>query len=227
MALELRNWKVIAAVAGIVAVAVVTAVLVLGNITARDDDTSPGSIVVAVVNGDEITAEEVASVQLAMFQYDGEWLDLEEVLEQLISQKLILREAELAGYSPTIEEAEMDLLVQLADMGIPVELFHAMLEEDGLSYDEFLEYRRVRLAIVTFLDDAVEVPEVTEEEVMQAYEAYKELYMETSPDEEPPSFDEVRSQVLSLLEERRREDAISVFMEELRSQADIQYMQSE
>lgn len=224
MRLDRKQWKIIAGVAGIVAAAVLTVVLVRATATPPGNYTAPGSEVIATVNGEEITAEEVASVQLAMFQYDDEWLDLEEVLEQLISQKLILREAELAGYSSTIEEAEMDLLLQLADMGIPVELFHAMLEEDGLSYDEFLEYRRVRLAIVTFLDDAVEVPEVTEEEVMQAYEAYKELYMETSPDEEPPSFDEVRSQVLSLLEERRREDAVSLFIKGLRDNADIIYM---
>lgn len=224
MALQLRNWKVIAAVAGIAAVAVVAVVLVLGPISAPDDDTPPESIVAAVLNGEEITAEEVASMQLAMWQYDNKWLELEEVLDQLISQKLVLRQAELAGYSPTIQEAETELLLDLAYKDIPLEIFLMVLEEDGLSYDEFLEYRRVRLAISSFLDDVIETPEVTEEEAREFYESYKDLYRDSFPDEEPPPFEEMRSDVFNFLEARNYEYALTLFIKELRDNADIIYM---
>jgi len=224
MAFKLRNRKVIA---GIVAVAVLALVLVLATIGAPDNDASPGSNALAVVNGEEITAEDVTSMQLTMLGWDGVWVETEEVLEQLISQKLLFREAEREGYVPTIGEAEVELLSRLAHLRLSMEVLHEMLEEVGLSYQEFLGHRQLQLAIVAFLDDAVEVPDVTEDEAREAYEAYKEYYRQMFPDREPPPFEEVKSQVITTAEGQKRQEAVSLFIEKLREKAAIEYMQSE
>lgn len=217
-----KQLKIAVAIA---AVAVLAVVLVL-TVGAAPDDDDPERIVVALVDGEEITAQDVLDMQSAMLRYEGELVELEEVLDQLISQKLVLRQAELAGYSTTIVDAETELLLDLADMGVPLELFLAMLQEDNLSYEEFIEFRRTRLAINSFLDDVIEAPEVTEEEAMEFYELYKDLYRERFPDEEPPPFEEMRSQVFGVLEARNYEYALTLYIKELRDNAEIVYLNS-
>lgn len=226
IASRLRNRKVIAVIAGTTALVVLAVVLILTTLGAPDDNGVPGSVL-ARVNGEAITREDVASMQKIVLQWDGVWVEAEEVLEQLVSQRLLFREAESRDYVPIDGEVEVELLTRLAILRIPIEELHAMLEETGLSYQEFLEHRKVQLAITAFLDNEIEQPEVTEEEVMQAYEEYKELYRQMFPDQEPPPFEEMKSQVITAAEGQKRQEAISLFIEKLREKAEIEYMQSE
>lgn len=222
MASRLRNRKVIAVIAG-TAVVVLAVVLVLATIGAPDDNGAPGSVL-ALVNGEAITREDVASMRKTVFQWDGVWVEAEEVLEQLISQRLLFREAESRGYVPIDAEVELELLTRLAVLRIPIEELYAMLEETGLFYEEFLEHRKVQLAITALLDNEIEQPEVTDEEVMEAYEEYRERYMERFAGKEPPPFEEIRSQITSMAEETKRQDVIFLYVNELRNNADIVYM---
>lgn len=223
MASRLRNRKVIALVAGTTAVVVLAVVLILTVFAAPDDNGAPGNVL-ALVDGEEITAGDVASMQKTVFQWDGVWVEAEEVLEQLISQRLLFREAESRGYVPIDAEVELELIARLAVLGIPLEELYAMLEDTGLTYEEFLEHRKVQIAITALLDNEIEQPEVTEEEVMEAYEQYRELYMERFPGREPPSFEKIQSQIISMAEETKRQDAIFLYVKDLRDSADIVYM---
>ena len=221
MSLTRRQWKIIA---GIAAVAVLATVVVLMTAGAPDDDAAPGNLVLATVNGEEITAGEVARIQQRMLRWDNIVVEEEEVLEQLIVERVLYQEAKREGYEPTLEETEWEVRMAMTDTGMQVEELYARLAEEGLPYLEYLEERRVQLAIVMFVDDAVEVPEVTEEEVTEFYEYYKEYYGQLFPGEEPPPFEEMRDTVISVLEEQRQEEAVSLFVAQLRKQADIQYM---
>lgn len=216
MASRLRNRKVIAVIAG-------TAVVVLAVVLILTVFAAPGNVL-ALVDGEAITTEDVASMQKTVFQWDRVWVEAEEVLEQLISQRLLFREAENRGYVPIDGEVELELLARLAVLGIPIEDLYAMLEETGLSYEEFMEHRKVQLAITAFLDNEIKQPEVTDEEVMEAYEEYRERYMERFAGKEPPPFEEIQSQITSMAEETKREDAIFLYVNELRNNADIVYM---
>lgn len=214
-------------IAGIAAVAVLATVLVLVTAGPPDDDAEPGNAVLATVNGDEITAEEVARVQQRMLRWDNVVVEKEEVLEQLIVERLLYREAIREGYEPTLQETEREVRMSMADTGMQVEELHARLAEEGLSYMEYLEERQVQLAIVRFVDDAVEVPDVTEEEAREFYEGYQEFFRQQYPDLEPLPYEEIRDTVISVLEEQTHEEAVSLFVAQLRKQADIQYVQSE
>lgn len=223
LASRLRNWKSIAIIAGAVALVALITVLVLAR-SGPPDDNGVRETVLATVNGEAITTEDVASMQKTVFQWDGVWVEAEEVLEQLISQRLLFREAESRDYVPIDAEVELELLTRLAVLGIPIEELYAMLEETGLSYEEFMEHRKVQLAITALLDNEIEQPEVTDEEVMEAYEEYRERYMERFAGKEPPPFEEIRSQITSMAEETKRQDAIFLYVNELRNNADIVYM---
>jgi len=60
MSLTRRRWKIIA---GIAVAVLATVVVVLVTAGAPDDDATPGNFVLATVNGEEITAGEVARIQ--------------------------------------------------------------------------------------------------------------------------------------------------------------------
>jgi len=218
-----KRWIV---VAGIAAVAVLVAVLVLVTAGAPENDAPPTGEVLAVVNGEQITAEEVSTVQMRMLQWDGVRLEKEQVLEQLISQALIFREAEEKGLVPTIEETEEELLATMPK-GMTAEELRQIWREQGIIYDQYLEQHRVTLAINRFLDATIEVPEPTEEELREFYEGYREYHRQRSPDEDPPTFEEMRSTIVTVVEEQKRQEATSVLIQELRDQADIQYMEPE
>lgn len=227
MRLERRQLKAIGRVAGIAAVTVLATVLLLWAIEARDNDTPPDSSVLAIVNGEEITAQDVARLQGRVLRWDATWLETKEVLEQLIAEKLLYLEAAGEDYVPTLEEAETSLLMALADAGMPTEVLYARLDEEGLSYLGFLEDWRVQLAIASFLADEVEVPEVTEAEASEFYEGYKEFSWQQFPDREPPPFEDMRATVFFVLEAQKQQEAVALFIEELRERTDIQYVQSE
>jgi len=227
MRLDRRRGKTMGMVVGIAAVAVLALVLVLATREAPDSNGQiPGNDVVATVNGEEITAAEVAAMWTRLYEAHGTWLAPEQALEQLITDRLLYWEAEREGFVPTIQEAEAMLTERLADDGIQAELFREMLAESGLSYQQFLEDLQVQMAITDFLDAVIEVPEVTDEEVREFYEYAKEYYWQLHPGQEPPSFEEMQARAVAILWDDRRNEAINLLITELRAQADIVYVQS-
>lgn len=221
--LKSRRGKI---AAGITAAAVLAIVLVLVLVAAPHNDAPPDTKVLVIVNGDEITEEDVAMVQLQMFHWDRRWVEADEVLEQLIAERLLFREAERKGYVPTMIETEVEVESRLMETGMPVEVFAAILEEEGFSYSDFLEHMQVQLAISNYIHATVEIAEVTEEEAREFYEYYSENYRERNPGEEPPPFDELESRIYAVLEETKLWQAMSAYVWELREEAEIVYTQS-
>ncbi|MFO7774089.1 MAG: hypothetical protein R6V59_09225 [Dehalococcoidia bacterium] len=205
MSAKLKQGKVIA---GIAAAAILVVVVLVLTVV-------PGNDVAATVNGEEIMQEDVAEMQ-ELYAAQGMPISEEQALEQLIRQEVLYQAA--AEYLPTEEEAEEQLEAQVAMMGMTMEEFHEALEAEGLCYDEQMEDFRRYLAIENYLDEAVEVPEVTEEEAREFYEEYKQQY----PEEELPPFEEAEPQIVMQLEQQKQQEAMGPFIEELREKADIE-----
>ena len=205
MTLQLRNWKVIAAIAGIVAVAVVTVVLVLGTSATPSDGT------VAILNGEQIiTKEDVYRMQLKYWWTTGEDMSDALALEAVIMEKLLYREAELGGHIPTIAETEHEWQVWT---GSTLEQIKAQLEMEGLDYDERLEDFRTTLAIYRVQDALRATIEITEEEVWELYEELTEAGEQMGP------FEEERSVLIDFLEYEKLQDLIR----EIRNNAVVEY----
>jgi len=163
MALELRNWKVIAAIAGIVTVAVVAVVLILGN-----------SDVLAVLDGEKITREDVEQLQERQWEWYGFSMDEDEALEEIIADKLLYREAGREGHvPPTEEETEREMEARLAAMNLTPEDFRALLDMDDASYAEYLRLYRRQLAIESYLKTVIDVDKEEDEELF--FEKVREL----------------------------------------------------
>jgi len=213
ISLNRKKGKFIAGAAVIVAAAVLTAALVLATIAA------PGSEVVARVNGEAITAGDVTKLRVKVYEAYRMQMSEEEALERLIAETVLYQEAEQQGYAPTMDEAEQELEARVASSGRTMEDFEADLAKSGFSYEEYLQDFQRQLAINSYLDDAVQVPEVTELEARVFYENYKQ----ESPEAELPPFEQLKSEIMALLEQQKQQEATSLLIEELKEKADIKY----
>lgn len=224
---RLRNRKTVSIIAGTAAVVVLALVLVFVVFAPSDDNEVPGTVL-ALVNGEPITRADVSDMQRSVLHWDGEFVDADEVLDQLISQRLLFREAERRDYVPSEVEVEIELIMRLGMLGMTLDQLYLMLDETGISYDELLEDRKIQAAITLLLDDDVEQPEeVTEEEAIAFYEEYRERYMERFSGRDPRSYERMRSEIIDMVQAEKRQEAIFAYVKELRDNAEIVYMNSE
>ena len=201
-----------------VAVVVLLVVLVAVIGTASEDDAAHGSKVVAVLNGQDITAEEVRRMQATVLREYGRWADKEEALEQVIVERLLYWEAERESYVPTVEETEQTMLNLLSRRGLTREAFEEQLGAEALSWQEYLDVYQRHMAISRYLDDKLDVPEVTEEQARRFYEEYKQRVPE-----DPRTFEEMEEEIYAGAEWFNRQTAAFSLIQELRAKAEIHY----
>ena len=182
-----QRRKIMAAIAGIVAVAALTVALVLGTIAAPDNG------IVARVNGEEITAEELERAW-TQYAHGGAELTRAQALDRLILEKLFYEEAELGGYVPTKGQAERELRDQLRRQGMTIEVYREALEDLGFSFDEYIEDLQRALGIAGYLDAATEV---SEEEAREFYEELRE------EDEDLGPFEEEKAMIVAFLSQEK------------------------
>jgi len=208
MAMHVRNRRTIAIVAGVVASAVIAVVLILATVGAPDAD------LLAVVNGDRITSEDVAKLQ-ARYEACRTSIDPDRALEQLVIERLLYGEARREPYLPTTDELEQELQAQLEADGFTLAEFQVELELHGISYDEYLETFRRELAIRNYVDAEIQV---TEQQARERYEEYQQ-----TPHLLLPPFQEVKEQITLEL----KQEAMVALIQQLLEKSDIQYIQSE
>jgi len=211
--INIKQRKRIVGIAVIAAVAVLTATLLLIAIA------PPGSKVIAIVNGKAITAGEVTKLRAKAYESYRTQMSDEEALEQLIAEALLYQEAEQQGYALSMNEAEQELKARMTSANKTMEDLTAELAKFGLSYEEYLQDFQRQLAINSYLNDTIQVPEVTESEASEFYENYTQQH----PESEYPPFEQLKSQIIALLKQQKQQNAINLRIDELKDKADIQY----
>ncbi len=205
-------------------VILVLAVLIVGSFiifSDKDNNSSLTGNTVATINGEEITSGEVENIQQIIGQ-QGQQISEEDALEQIINQKLISQEVEKGDYSISNEEVESIIEQQISMQNMSLEDFKEQLSQQGISYEEQKDSIKEELAIQKYLETQLEEEsfEVSEEEAQEFYEMNKEQ----SPEEIPP-YEESKSQIISLLEQQKQQELISSLIQELRANAEIEYLQ--
>ncbi|WP_342388405.1 SurA N-terminal domain-containing protein [Salinicoccus bachuensis] len=188
--------------------------------------------VVAEVNGEEITKEEFEQVYTAQFQQAamqqqmaGEEVDQdqlkEQVVEGMVSQKLLIQEAGNSDISVPEEEVNetIDQLVEQNGLESQDEFF-AALEEQGMSEEEVRSQLETELKANKLIAEEAGDIEPTEEELQTMYDEMTSM-QEESGEGEVPSFEEVKPQLEDQVKMTKEGEAAQGLVEELREDADV------
>ncbi len=176
---------------------------------------TPGAVnddLVATVNGEGITAEDVAQMQARYEFYYGEQYSFEEAIGRLVVEALVYQEAQRTGYLADMEQAEQELGAQLARDGWTMEELLAALEESGIVYDDYMETFRRELAIRNYVDDEIAV---TDEQARERYDSLVETY-----EGEVPPFDSVKEQIIVDMESEN----LARLIGRLRAEAEVEIL---
>ncbi|SEE23888.1 SurA N-terminal domain-containing protein [Ruania alba] len=192
--------------------------------------------VVAEVNGEEITLEEFLSSyegqlqQAAMSQQTtGEQVDeaalQQQVIDQLVGNRLLTQAAAEAG----IEATEEDIQATLADiaaqngLGSADEVI-AALGEQGISEEQVREDAASQFEVTAYIDAEAEVTEPSEDELRAQYDTLVEQMEAQGGGEgegEIPPFEEVRDQLAAQARGQQQNAAVEEILAGLREDGDV------
>ncbi len=158
---------------------------------------------VATVNGEKITQAELNE---RLMQQAGK-----EVLDQMITEKLILQEAKKKGIK--VSEKEIDKKIEEFKKRFPDEkTFRAQLKENNMTLDFLREQLKLQLILEKILKDKIKV---SEEEVKKYYKENKEMFFPGK------KFEEVKEQIEEELEYQKISMQTQIWIEELKKKAKI------
>ncbi|GAE93312.1 hypothetical protein JCM21714_2384 [Gracilibacillus boraciitolerans JCM 21714] len=197
-----------------------------GGEAVSEDELAEEDQTVATVNGEEILGAQYNSIypQLKnMIQQTGQDVSdteaiKEQVLNELITQELILQDARDEGLEVDSEEVENQINGLKDQYG---DEYAAALESQGLTEEEYKSQMEKSLLRDQYMETVIGI-KVTEEEVEDYYNQMKE-----QTEEEVPPLEEVEAQVkqqLTTQKQQEKQEEIMAKFEELRENAEIEQL---
>jgi parvulin-like peptidyl-prolyl isomerase len=156
--------------------------------------------VVAIVNADPVYESELEELYARLPPNVRSFMTKDQVLEQIIDERLLVQEADEQGIKVTDKELD-ELLQRMLDTNfITIEQLEEQLTAQDLTLEEFMELNKRQLLIVRLINQSVYSNiEVTEDEIEEYYEQNTGLFF-------VPESVTVRH-ILIGLEERENEEA--------------------
>lgn len=183
-----------------------------------NNDLNETQSIVALVNGEEITTNEVSS-----YAKQNE-LTEKESLEQLIDQILLLQQAKQQGYNVNLTEAESTLKDYLSQQNQTVDAYKQYLQQQGISYQNHLENYSEQLSIQHYQEDVLQTKEynISDQETetnLENYLAEQNITLEDYKhylQQQDINYEEKLQLYKEALQQR-------LLIESLREEADIKY----
>lgn len=192
--------------------------------------------VVAEVNGDEIVKDDFANVyeqqfqkQVMQAQMSGQDIDdideealKKEAAELMADQTLLIQEAKntISDVSDDAIDEVIEELIEQNDMDSKDDLIEAF-EEQGVDEKTFMSEVETQVKLNQLLEDITTDIEVTEDETKEAYETMISEQEEAGSDEEPPEFNDIKSDLEEQLLDQKKAEETEAYVETLREDADI------
>ncbi|MGO4889857.1 SurA N-terminal domain-containing protein [Anaerobacillus sp. MEB173] len=190
--------------------------------------------VVAEVNGEEISKEEFVTtyegqfMQLAMqSQMFGQEVDQEQlkqqIAESLVGQKLLIQEAEKAGFEASEEDINETLDGIAAQNGLASkEEFLAALAEQGMDEDEVMSQVELQVKVDKLIASESGDIQPTNEEIEEYYNmVVAQQEQMGGEDVEIPSFEEIKPQLEEEVKNQKRAEGIQALVEKLTEEGDV------
>lgn len=189
--------------------------------------------VIASVNGEEIKTDEWRqNVDQMKMQYTQMGVDFSsqegqmmlnqiksQALESLIQRALILQEAIEQGYEASDEAVEEDIQ-GVIDQYESEEDFEAALEHFDFTRESFAEMLKGDLTLDAFINEAIEIDEVTEEDLEETYAMYVE--QAEAAGEAVEDFEDIKDDLEAEVENQYRQEALNEIIEALKEEGDIE-----
>ncbi|SHN22895.1 SurA N-terminal domain-containing protein [Gracilibacillus kekensis] len=192
--------------------------------TVSDEEIVEEGQAVATINGEEVSAAKYNRVyplvknMLQQYGQDVEDLDAvkDQVLNELITQELILQDAKEEGLEVDTEEVESQFTALKEQSG---DDFSSVLEDKGFTEESYKSQLENDLLRNQYMESVIGIT-VTDEEVKEYYKQVKE-----QSKEEVPALEEVEGtirQQLTAQKQQEKQEEISAKIEELRENAEIE-----
>lgn len=173
--------------------------------------------VVASVNGEDITSDEVSQIQ-DNFKQQGQQVSEEDALQQLIDQKVLYLKAKEEGLTVSTEKTEAELERMLSQQGLTLENYKQQIETQGISYEDTVQDFREQLSAQEYLDAVLDQDfNITEEEVNAYYEQVKQ-----QAQQEVPPLDEIEEQLNATLKQQKRQQARNALVQKIKPEFNIE-----
>jgi len=154
-------------------------------------------------------------MQMQQFGQDIEDLDSikEQTLDRLITQELLMQEAEKEGIEISDEEVNSELDEIKEQVG---ENFDDQVKEIGMNEESFKDQLSNELLISKYADEKIKTEEVSDDEAKEMYENLEQQ------NEEIADFDEIKGELKQSIEEQKKQEELQAKVEELKESADIE-----
>ncbi|RPF53170.1 SurA N-terminal domain-containing protein [Aquisalibacillus elongatus] len=193
--------------------------------------------VVATVNDTEILGEEFKSsvdrvTQMYQQQLGGQGIDQmqaqiqQQALDQLINREVIKQEAQSQDLSVSDEEIseeydnQINGLIEQSQGEFEDE--EQVLEQVGMNEEELKDSLQTDLLIQKYLDENLEEPEVTDEEIQEQYDNMKAQMEESESGEEVPSLEEVEDSIVQQIQSQKQGQQQQELIQNLREDYEIE-----
>jgi hypothetical protein len=180
----------------------------------------------AIVNGEEISLKEVQELQNNLSQ-QGQQISKDDALEYLINQLVLRQKSVEDGFVLTNEDVELELESQLSMQGMTLDDYKEQLELSNISYEEEIERIKKDLLSQQYLSSLIDLNaiEISNEEIELFYEQY--ISQVEQDDGNIPTLEELRSEIMGVLQQEKMSKAQNQVIQEIRSNADIEYSDTE
>ncbi|MFW6046254.1 MAG: peptidylprolyl isomerase [Candidatus Woesearchaeota archaeon] len=134
--------------------------------------------VLVKVNGEDITQSELDFFLNMVPPEASQMMGEDAILEQLVTQRLILQEAEKAGISFTQEQVEQMYADSMMQAGVGEEEFKELLTQMDLDEDDFKKYLEQQMIMNEFLENEIfNQINISEEDARELYNENPEQFM--------------------------------------------------
>jgi foldase protein PrsA len=154
---------------------VIAAVLILATSLVNH---KTDSNVLVLVNGEQITQDQLDAQWDALPVQTKTQLTKEELLDEIVREQLLLQRAEELGITATQEEVNEFITSQLGQTGATIDQFKEVLTAQGVDYTQIEEIYTNQLIIAKLFDQTITDDQIaaTEEEIQNFYEENRDLF---------------------------------------------------
>lgn len=203
---------------------IVLVILILAGILAFSMDNNQGtdSEIVAKVNQEEITREDLDSYKV-MLEQQGQASDDMTAIQSLINQKILSQEAK-KEIEISSSETEEIMKQQLSNQGMTLEDFKNQVKNKGQSYEEVMESFKQQIILSQYYQSIINESEtnITDEEAKDFYEENKEIYLQQAPNS---SYEDLEETIKEQLKNQKTQESLQNKIMKLRENADIEIIE--